>query len=119
VRAKRTLQDQSRKQKIESRNLAAESIEALRARGVMVLTKAQTATALQVSERTVTAMIGRKEISHFRIGGKHVRIRIEEAIKQMEGRVEEARRRLEARGAMGGAWSVERGQPQRAQGAQR
>ena len=62
----------------------AESIEALRARGVLVLTKAQVAVALQVTYRTVTAMIQRGEIRCFRIGGRYVRIRIEEAIKQLE-----------------------------------
>jgi excisionase family DNA binding protein len=67
-----------------------ESLEALRARGVLVLTKAQVAVALQVTYRTVTAMMQRGEIRCFRIGGRHVRIRIEEAIRQMEAREEAA-----------------------------
>ena len=50
----------------------AESIEALRARGVLVLTKAQAAAALQVTYRTVTEMIRRREIPFFRIGGKQL-----------------------------------------------
>jgi len=62
----------------------AESIEALRARGVVVVTKAQIAAAFQVSERTITKMMGRKEIPFFRLGERLVRFRVEEAIKQME-----------------------------------
>ena len=60
------------------------------ARGVLALTKAQVAVALQVTYRTVTAMIQRGEIRCFRIGGRYVRIRIEEAIRQMEAREEAA-----------------------------
>lgn len=84
MRASATFKRQSRKQKVESRNPPAESVEALAARGVMALTKAQVAVALQVTYRTVTAMIQRGEIRCFRIGGRYVRIRIEEAIKQLE-----------------------------------
>ena len=64
----------------------AESIEALRARGVVVVTKAQIAAAFQVSERTITKMMGRKEIPFFRLGERLVRFRVEEAIKHMEAR---------------------------------
>ena len=69
----------------------AESIEALRARGVLVVTKAQMAVALQVTYRCVTKMMSRGEIPFFRVGGKHVRIRVEEALKRMEARAEVAR----------------------------
>ena len=68
-----------------------ESVEALKARGVVAVTKMQMAAAIQVTERTVTAMIQRREIPFFRIGNKLVRIRIEEAIKRMEARTEVAR----------------------------
>jgi len=90
MRASATRFGKSRKQKAESRDLPVESVEALRARGVLVLTKAQTATALQVTYRTITAMLRRGEVRFFRIGGKHVRIRIEEAIRHMEAREEAA-----------------------------
>lgn len=84
MRASATCFGKGKKQKTESCDLPAESVEALRARGVVALTKAQTATALQVSYRTITAMLRRGEIRFFRIGGKHVRIRIEEALAKME-----------------------------------
>ena len=90
MRASATSKNGSGKQRAEGRSPAVESIEALRARGVVVLTKAQTATALQVSYRTIGAMMRRGEIRFFRIGGKHVRIRIEEAIRHMEAREEAA-----------------------------
>jgi excisionase family DNA binding protein len=81
-----------RKKRTADRNVAAvESVEALAARGVLALTKAQVAAALQVTYRTVTEMIRRREIPFFRIGGKHVRIRIEEAMKRMEAQAEVAR----------------------------
>jgi excisionase family DNA binding protein len=65
--------------------LRAESVDELRARGVVALTKTQMAAALQVSYRTVGEMMRREEIPFFRIGGKHVRFRVEEALKRMEG----------------------------------
>ncbi len=86
---------ESRKQKGpsrigESRGLRGESVEELRARGVMALTKAQVAAALQVTYRTITEMIRRGEISCFRVGKRLVRIRIEEALRVMEARGERA-----------------------------
>ena len=60
----------------------------MRARGVVALTKVQMAAALQVSYRTITAMISRREIPFFRIGGKHVRIRVEHALERMEAAVD-------------------------------
>ena len=52
----------------------------------MALTKAQVAAALQVTYRTVSAMMQRGEISYFRIGGRLVRIRLEEALRLMEAK---------------------------------
>ena len=63
-----------------------ESLDELRARGVVVLTQAQIAVALQVSYRTISEMRRRGEISCFRVGKKLLRFRIEEAIKHMEAR---------------------------------
>ena len=60
------------------------SLDELKARGVVVVTKAQVAAAFQVSERTITKMMGRKEIPFFRLGERLVRFRVEEAIKHME-----------------------------------
>jgi excisionase family DNA binding protein len=78
MRASATSKHESGKQRAEGKDPAVESIEALRAQGVVALTKAQTATALQVSYRTITAMLRPGEIRFFRIGGKHVRIKIVE-----------------------------------------
>ena len=86
VRTRATRFGSSRKQKADSRSLRVESVDELRARGVVALTKAQMAAALQVTYRTVTEMIRRREIPFFRIGGKHVRIRLEEALRLMEAR---------------------------------
>jgi excisionase family DNA binding protein len=61
-----------------------ESLDELKARGVVVVTKGQIAAALQVSERTITKMMGRQEIPFFRLGERLVRFRVEEAIKHME-----------------------------------
>ena len=61
-----------------------ENLDELKARGVAVVTKAQVAAAFQVSERTITKMMGRKEIPFFRLGERLVRFRVEEAIKHME-----------------------------------
>lgn len=55
----------------------------LQARGVVGLTKAQMAAALQVSPRTITEMMRRGEISFFKIGKKLVRFRVEEALARM------------------------------------
>ena len=90
MRASATCVSRKKKQRADSGVAVVESVEALAARGVVALTKAQTATALQVSYRTITAMLRRGEVRFFRIGGKHVRIRIEEAIRHMEAREEAA-----------------------------
>ena len=50
-----------------------------------MVTKAQMAVVLQVTYRTITKIMGRGEIPFFRIGGKHVRFRVEEALARMEG----------------------------------
>ena len=63
-----------------------ESLDELRARGVVMLTQAQIAVALQVSYRTISEMRRRGEISCFRVGKKLLRFRIDEAIKHMEAR---------------------------------
>jgi len=77
----------SRKKKRRDSGVAVvESVEALAARGVVVLTQAQIAVALQVSYRTISEMRRRGEISCFRVGKKLLRFRIEEAIKLMEAR---------------------------------
>ena len=55
----------------------------LQARGVVGLTKAQMAAALQVCPRTITEMMRRGEISYFKIGKKLVRFRVEDALKRM------------------------------------
>lgn len=59
------------------------SIGELQARGVVVLTKAQMAAALQVCPRTVTAMMMRRKISFFKISRQLVRFSVEDALKRM------------------------------------
>ena len=51
--------------------------------GVVGLTKEQMAAALQVSVRTLNGMMGRGEISYYKIGSKLVRFRLEDALKRM------------------------------------
>lgn len=60
-----------------------ETVGELQARGVVALNKTQMAAALQVSIRTLNGMMGRGEISYFKIGSRLVRFRIEEALKRM------------------------------------
>ena len=60
-----------------------ESIAELRALGVVAVTKAQMAAAIQVCPRTITEMMRRGEIAYYRIGKKLIRFRIEDAIEQM------------------------------------
>lgn len=50
--------------------------------GVVVLTKTQMAAALQVCTRTITKMMGRGEISYFKIG-RLTRFPVDEALKRM------------------------------------
>jgi len=81
------------------------SLDELKARGVVVVTKGQIAAAFQVSERTITKMMGRKEIPFFRLGERLVRFRVEEAIKHMEAAADAEIRnsKSEIRIAEGGA----------------
>ncbi len=60
-----------------------EGVGLLQARGVVGLTKAQMAAALQVCPRTITEMMRRGEIAYFKIGARLVRFRIEDALKRM------------------------------------
>ena len=86
-----------------SRSVA--SLDELKALGVVVVTKGQIAAAFQVSERTITKMMGRKEIPFFRLGERLVRFRVEEAIKHMEAAADAEIRnsKSEIRIAEGGA----------------
>ena len=59
-----------------------ESIAELRARGVVAITKAQMAAAIQVCPRTITEMMRRGQISYWKIG-RLVRFRMEDAVKRM------------------------------------
>jgi excisionase family DNA binding protein len=54
----------------------------LLARGVVGLTKAQMAAAIQVCPRTITEMMRRGQISYWKIG-RLVRFRVEDAVKRM------------------------------------
>lgn len=60
-----------------------QTLAELRSQGVVCLTKAQMAAALQISQRTLNKMMARGEISYFRVGRKLVRFRVEEALKRM------------------------------------
>jgi excisionase family DNA binding protein len=60
-----------------------QSVGEPQAAGVVALTKAQMAAALQVCPRTVTEMMRRGEIAYFKIGRRLVRFRIEDALKRM------------------------------------
>lgn len=51
--------------------------------GVVGLTKAQMAGALQISVRTLNGMMARGEIAYWRIGGRLVRFRVEDAVRRM------------------------------------
>ena len=64
-----------------------ETVGALVARGVVAITKAQMAAALQISVRSLNGMIARGEISFFKIGKKLVRFGVEEALARMSERV--------------------------------
>ena len=81
-----------------------ESLDDLRARGVVALTQEQMAVALQVSYRTISEMRRRREISFFRVGRKLVRFRVEEALRHMEaaGCAEIRSPKSEARKEVGG-----------------
>jgi len=54
----------------------------LQGRGVVGLTKAQMAAAIQVCPRTITEMMRRGQISYWKIG-RLVRFRVEDAVKRM------------------------------------
>ena len=64
------------------RSLGGRGLGGLQACGVVALTKAQMAAALQISVRSVNGMMARGEISYFKIG-RLVRFRIEDALKRM------------------------------------
>ena len=51
--------------------------------GVVCLTKAQMAAALQVSVRSLNGMMARGEIAYFKIGSRLVRFHLDEALKRM------------------------------------
>jgi hypothetical protein len=75
-----------RRRKSKVRSPQAE-IERLAVAGVVALTKAQMAAALQISVRSLNGMMARGEISFFKIGRKLVRFRVEEALARMSERV--------------------------------
>ena len=60
------------KRRAGTRAVRGASVGELQARGVVGLTKAQMAAALQVSPRTVTEMMRRGEISFFKIAPQRV-----------------------------------------------
>jgi excisionase family DNA binding protein len=60
-----------------------QGLRELQAAGVVAITKAQMAAALQVCPRTVTEMMRRGELAYYRIGTRLVRFRIEDAVKRM------------------------------------
>ena len=66
---------------------AALTLAELQARGVVCLTKTQMAAALQISVRSLNAMMARGDVAFFRIAPRLVRFRIEEALKRMSERV--------------------------------
>jgi len=60
-----------------------ETVGELVARGVVGITKAQMAAALQISVRSLNGMIARGEIAHWRIGKGLLRFRLEDAVRRM------------------------------------
>ncbi len=72
-----------RSQRQEAKGRRCETVGQLQARGVIGLTKAQMAGALQVCPRTITDMMRRGEISYFKIGSRLVRFRVEDALRRM------------------------------------
>lgn len=60
-----------------------QNLAELQARGVVGLTKAQMAGAIQVSVRSLNGMISRGEIAYWRIGKRLLRFRIEDAVRRM------------------------------------
>jgi len=60
-----------------------QSLAELQARGVVGLTKAQMAAAIQVSVRSLNGMIARGEIAYWRIGKRLLRFHIEDAVRRM------------------------------------
>jgi hypothetical protein len=55
----------------------------LQARGIVGLTKAQMAGALQISVRSLNGLMARGEVAYWRIGGRLIRFRVEDAVKRM------------------------------------
>ncbi len=64
-----------------------QSMGELQAMGVVCLTKTQMAAALQISVRSLNAMMARGDVAFFRFGPRLVRFRMEEALKRMAERV--------------------------------
>ena len=69
-----------RKQKAEGRG---QKLKAEMEAGVVAITKAQMAAALQISVRSLNGMMARGEVSYFKIGKRLVRFRVEDALKRM------------------------------------
>jgi excisionase family DNA binding protein len=67
--------------------LKAERLKPEIGQGVVGLTKAQMASVLQISVRTLNGMIARGEIAYWRIGRRVVRFRVEDAVEQMNATV--------------------------------
>ena len=61
-----------------------QSVAELKARGVVALTKAQMAAALQISVRSLNGMMARDEIDCWRITPRLVRFRVEHAVRRMD-----------------------------------
>jgi len=55
----------------------------LQARGVVGLTKAQMAAALQISVRSLNGLMARGEVAFWRIGGRLIRFHVEDAVRRM------------------------------------
>ena len=59
-----------------------QSIGELQGRGVVGLTKAQMAAALQISVRSLNGLMARGEVAYWRIGGRLIRFRVEDAVRR-------------------------------------
>jgi len=64
-----------------------ETVAELQARGVVAITKAQMAGALQISVRSLNGMMARGEVSYFQIGPRLVRFSVEDAVNRMRQKV--------------------------------
>ena len=59
------------------------SVGELRAKGVVGLTKAQMAAALQISVRSLNGLMARGEVAYWRIGERLIRFHVEDAVRRM------------------------------------